>query len=345
MTGSEGLRFSEVEGPVLAVVGPTASGKTALSVPLAEALGGEIISMDSRQVYRGMDIGTDKVAPEDRARVPHHGLDLAAPSERYSAGQFGRDARGWIREIRGRGRLPILVGGTGFFLRALVEPIFREPPMEPARRDALRHWLGGRPPEELARWVRRLDPERAALAEAGGPQRLARTLEVALLAGRPLSWWHRVAPPEAPPVPVRIVRLTLPRAENVRRIDARADRMFDRGLLAEVAGLLEGGASPTDPGMTATGYREAAEVLLGQSTLEEAVLRVKQVTRAYARRQVTWFRHQLPPGVLEVDATRPVEEQLGTVLRWWRDPPAEDPDARTATQLRIQNPTAQDALP
>jgi tRNA dimethylallyltransferase len=330
------------EPPMLAVVGPTASGKTALSIPLAETLGGEIISMDSRQVYRGMDIGTDKASPADRDRVPHHGLDLVAPGERYSAGQFGRDARGWIEEIRSRDRTPILVGGTGFFLRSLLEPIFREPPMDPERREALRARLAELPVEALDRWVRRLDPERAALAAAGGPQRLARTLEVALLTGRPLSWWHRTAPPDAPPVPARIVRLVLPRAENVRRIDARAERMFERGLLAEVDRLLRSGATPGDPGMTGTGYREAAEVLLGRATLEEAVLRVQQVTRAYARRQVTWFRHQLPPGVFQVDATRPVEEQLSSVLRWWRDPPAEDPEARLAPPPRIPKTPVQD---
>ncbi|CAN5791912.1 tRNA (adenosine(37)-N6)-dimethylallyltransferase MiaA [soil metagenome] len=303
--------------PVLAIVGPTASGKTALSLPLAEALSAEIISMDSRQVYRGMDIGTAKVTPAERSRVPHHGLDLVDPGARYSAGRFARDARRWIPEIRSRGRLPMLVGGTGFFLKALLEPVFREPPMDPDRRLELQSALDTFPREELDRWVERLDPERAALARAGGPQRLVRTLEVALLTGRPLSWWHAHAPPEAAPVPARIVRLVLPRAENVARIDARAQAMFDEGLLAEVDGLLQAGVTRGDPGMTGTGYREAADVLLGEASLEEAVARVQQATRAYARRQVTWFRHQLPPGVLELDALLPLADQVDTVLQWW----------------------------
>ncbi|TVP47082.1 MAG: tRNA (adenosine(37)-N6)-dimethylallyltransferase MiaA [Gemmatimonadales bacterium] len=309
--------MNEASEAVLAIVGPTASGKTALSLPLAEALDGEIISMDSRQVYRGMDIGTAKVTPAERSRVPHHGLDLVDPGERYSAGRFARDARGWIREIRGRGRLPMLVGGTGFFLKALLAPVFREPPMDPERRLELQAALDALPREELSRWVERLDPERAALARAGGPQRMVRTLEVALLTGRPLSWWHAHAPPEAAPVPARIVRLVLPRAENVARIDARAQGMFDGGLLAEVDRLLRGGATPDDPGMTGTGYREAADVLLGKDSLEAAVARVQQATRAYARRQETWFRHQLPPGVLELDALLPPAAQVDTVLRWW----------------------------
>ena len=303
--------------PVLALVGPTASGKTALSLPLAEALDAEIISMDSRQVYRRMDIGTAKVTAAERVRIPHHGLDLVDPGERYSAGRFARDARRWIGEIRGRGRLPLLVGGTGFFLRALVEPVFQEPPMDPARRSALQRLLEGLPADELARWVVRLDPERAELAVAGGPQRMLRTLEVALLTGRSLSWWHSHAPAEADPVAVGIVRLRIPREENVRRIDARAVEMFDRGLLAEVDRLLRGGAAPGDPGMTGTGYREAADVLLGRSSLDEAVARVQAVTRAYARRQETWFRHQLPPGVLELDALLPLDVQVDEVLRWW----------------------------
>lgn len=279
--------------------------------------------MDSRQIYRGMDIGTDKVSPDDRARVPHHGLDLVGPEERYSAGRFAREARGWIEAIRGRGHLPLLVGGTGFFLKALAEPIFREPPLDPARREALEGWLGALEAERLATWVEVLDPERAPVARAGGPQRMIRTAEVALLTGRPLSWWHRNAPAEAPPVPVRVVELVIPPEERARRIDARARRMFDRGLLSEVDRLLREGADPDDPGMTGTGYREAADVLLGRATVEEAIDRVQRATRAYARRQVTWFRHQLPPDRLRLDALLPQADQVEAVLRWWGSAPVE----------------------
>jgi tRNA dimethylallyltransferase len=323
---------------VLALVGPTASGKTALSLPLAERLGGEVISMDSRQVYRGMDIGTDKVDAGSRARVPHHGLDLVDPGERYSAGRFSRDARGWIQVIRQRGRLPLLVGGTGFFLKALAEPIFREPPLDPERRQALEGWLESLDRDTLASWVRRLDPERAPVALAGGPQRMIRTAEVALLTGRPLSWWHRHAPPEADPVPVRVVELTLPRAESVRRIDARAHRMFQRGLLAEVEALLRAGAHPDDPGMTGTGYREAADVVLGRATVEEAVERVRQVTRSYARRQVTWFRTQLPPDRLRLDALRPLPEQVEAVVRWWGAGAVAGSEALHPPKQPLENP-------
>ncbi len=306
---------------MLAVVGPTASGKTALSLALAGILDGEIISMDSRQVYRGMDVGTDKVARADRARVPHHGLDLVDPDQRYSAGRFARDARRWIREIRARGRLPLLVGGTGFFLRALTEPVFKEPELDPERREPLRGWLGDRPREELERWVARLDPARAEVAAAGGPQRLSRTLEVALLSGRPLSWWHRHAPPEGAPVPVRVVLLQRARAELYRRIDARAEAMFRSGLLEEVETLLARGYAPSDPGMTGTGYREAAAVLRGELSQEEAVAEVQRVTRAYARRQLTWFRRQLTGDVRAIQADAPLPEQVAQVLAWWRGKP------------------------
>jgi len=302
---------------VLAVVGPTASGKTALSIPLAIELGGEIISMDSRQVYRGMDIGTDKVNLEDRARVPHHGLDIVDPDERYSAGRFGRDARRWIADIRARERLPILVGGTGFFLRSLVDPVFREPRLDAGRRERMREHLGQMSREELSRWALQLDPERAEVAEAGGPQRLARTVEVALLTGRPLSWWHRSSPPDAAPVEVRVVLLELPRDELVRRIDRRAERMLDQGLLDEVQRLLDAGFTVSDPAMTGTGYREAIAVLEGKSTVEEAVNRISKVTRAYARRQRTWFRHQLKGDVLRVDAMEPPDRQTSQVVSWW----------------------------
>jgi tRNA dimethylallyltransferase len=304
-------------GPVLALVGPTASGKTALSLVLARRLEGEIISMDSRQVYRGMDIGTAKAARDERALVPHHGLDLVDPDEPYSAGRFAREARGWMKEIRGRGRLPLLVGGTGFFLRALTDPVFREPHMDRERRNRLRAWLAERSREELARWVRALDPWRAEVAEAGGTQRLSRALEVPLLTGRPLTWWHDHAPPEAEPVPVRIAVVSLPREELYRRIDVRAEAMFRGGLLDEVRTLRDVGYGPEDPGMTGTGYREALGVLQGELALNEAIRVVQGATRGYARRQLTWIRNQLPEDRLEVDGLLPLDAQADRVEAWW----------------------------
>jgi tRNA dimethylallyltransferase len=302
----------------LALLGPTASGKTALSLAVAERIGAEIVSLDSRQVYRGMDVGTAKVEAAARARVPHHGLDLVDPDESYSAGRFAREARRWIAGIRGRGRVPLLVGGTGFFLRALTEPIFREPPLERRRVAALRAWARRQPVERLARWVEELDPDRATVAAQGGRQRLARTLEVALLSGRPLSLWHRSAEPDGNPLAGPTVVLELPREEMDRRIDARVDAMLAAGLVEEVNALLSAGYSPSDPGMTATGYREIVRYLQGDWALERAREEMRRSTRRYARRQLTWFRNQIGPGVVRVDAAAPVEEQVDRVVAAWQ---------------------------
>ena len=303
----------------LVITGPTTSGKTDLSVQAARRLRGEVISMDSRQVYRGMDLGTDKVLPGERAGVPHFGLDLVDPEQRYSAGRFARDARRWIGEIRERGHVPVVVGGTGFFLRALLQPLFEEPAQDPERRRALRRYLGRQTTERLVRWVRELDPERAEIATQGGPQRLSRTLEIPLLTGRPLSWWHREAAAQAPGVPCRIVLLELPRQELDRRIDTRVGRMVERGLLDEVRSLMDRGYGPDDPGFTATGYREVARALQGEMTVEEALERMRLQTRQYARRQLTWFRNQLPDPVLRLDARLPLEERVRAVEEWWSE--------------------------
>lgn len=307
----------------VAITGATATGKTDLSLALARHVPVEIISMDSRQVYVGMDIGTDKVSPERRATVPHHGLDLVTPDERYSAGRFGRDARRWIGEIEGRGALPVLTGGTGFFLRSLLNPIFAEPRLDPLRLERLRAWLARQPRERLEQLVRALDPDRARLAIEGGPQRMSRTVEVALLSGVPLSDWHRTAPPDAAPVHGLVFVLERPRDEMRRRIDARVQDMVDRGLVAEVAGLLDQGYVEDDPGMSGTGYREMIAHLRGEVTLDEAIDEIRRNTRRYARRQLTWFRHQLPDHAVRMDATRPLADQVARVLASLREIEAE----------------------
>lgn len=303
------------DGPrVLALVGPTASGKTALSIEVALRIGGEVISMDSRQVYRGMDIGTAKATPEQRAAVPHHGLDLVDPYERFSAGRFARAARRWIGEIRDRGHVPMLVGGTGFFLRSLTHPIFREPPMDAGQRERLRGELSAEDTDTLRRRLRELDPEMAErLGSRGGRQRLIRALELPLLTGRPLSWWHRNAPPEAPPVRPLTFVLEVP-AERLRRvIDHRVTEMAEAGLVDEVRDLLASGYDERAPGMNATGYVELLPYLRGEASLEAALERVRANTRAYARRQRTWFRRQLPEDAVRLDGTRSVPELAGEV--------------------------------
>ncbi len=301
----------------LALTGPTASGKTDVALGLARRLDAEIISMDSRQVYRGMDIGTAKVTPAERWGVPHFGLDLVDPDESYSAGRWAREARGWVDEIERRGHVPLAVGGTGFFLRALLQPIFREPPLDQDRKGALRAKLDRMPLERLEAWVRVLDPARADTSVEGGRQRISRALEVALMSGRPLSWWHRHAPVDGPAVACLVVCLEVERAELDRRIDQRVSTMVERGFVDEVAMLLEAGFGPDTPGMTGTGYRAIAEVVRGKRSLSEALDEVRRQTRRYARRQVTWFRNQLPADTLRLDAAKSTSELVARIEAAW----------------------------
>jgi tRNA dimethylallyltransferase len=302
----------------LALVGPTSSGKTGLSLEVARRLPVEIVSMDSRQVFRGMDVGTAKVTPEERAAVPHHGIDVAGPDERFNAGRFARLARQWIAEIRARGRVPMLVGGTGFFLRALTHPIFREPELDPRHRERLAAGLDALPTGELHRWLERLDPPTAErLRSWGGRQRLLRALELPLLTGRPLSWWHRHSPPEAPPLHPLVFVLDVPRERIDSAIDDRVTAMREAGLVDEVRRLVALGYDEHSPGLRAHGYQELLPFLRGEIPLEQALDDVRRATRAYARRQVTWFRNQLPADAVRLDGTRSREEMADEITTRW----------------------------
>jgi tRNA dimethylallyltransferase len=306
-------------GPdALAIVGTTASGKTALSLAVAARLDAEIVSMDSRQVYRGMDIGTAKVSAADRALVPHHLIDVVDPPARFSAAEFSRLAREALDGIGRRGRVPMLVGGTGFFLRALTHPIFREPELEPGRRTALQRWLGHLADADLHRWLAVLDPAAAERLRAwGGRQRLLRTLEMPLLTGRTLGWWHRHAPPTEPPLRPMVFVLERPRAELDAAIDARVESMLREGLLDEVRELMRAGYDERTPGLRAHGYQEIVPALRGDVSMAAAVDAVKRATRAYAKRQRTWFRTQLPPGAVRLDGHRSTDALAAEVVRTW----------------------------
>lgn len=303
----------------LAIVGPTSSGKTALSIEVARRVDGEIISMDSRSVYRGMDIGTAKPTPDERGGIPHHGIDLVEPDHRFSAGQWARYAREVIPQIRARGRVPMLVGGTGFFLRALVDPIFREPEMDPAARAALAARMEAMSDDELHRRLAEADPDGAARLQAwGGRQRLMRALEVPLLTGHTLGWWHQNSPPEAPGVPVLPFALLVPRDRLRASVDARVGAMVAAGLIDEVKALVAR-YGENAPGLNAHGYAELIPYLRGERTLDEALELVRKNTRAYTKRQDTWNRTQLPTGAVRLDATRPRGELAGEIAAAWRE--------------------------
>ncbi len=299
-------------GRVPVVVGPTAVGKTAVGLALAAHWPLEIVSADSRQIYRRLDVGTAKPTRKERARVPHHGLDLIEPGARYSAGHFARDAEQWIADIRARGRLPVVVGGTGLYVRALAEGLFREPALDPARRRSLDAWTARLEPLELLRWAGRLDPG----FRGGGRQRAARAIEIALLSGHPLSYWQQAARARGAIDPWYIV-LTAPRPVLHQRIARRAEEMMRRGLVEEVAAVLSEGHPPGAAGLDGVGVREAVEYLHGRRPRESVAEAIATSTRQYAKRQQTWFRHQLEGTVRMLDATRAPERLAAEIAEAW----------------------------
>jgi tRNA dimethylallyltransferase len=269
------------------VVGPTGSGKSTLALCLAQQFGGEIVNCDSLQLYRGFDIGTAKTPTSDRRGVPHHLFDVLTPQESYSAGEYAREARKVIAEIAGRGRLPIVVGGTGFYLRALLEGL----PVLPGRDELLRERLVERErlrPGSLHRLLTRLEPEAAARIHANDVQKTMRALEVRLLTQQALP----------PPAEARglegyaVIKLGLDpdRAALQERLGVRTRAMFAHGLLEEVQGLLAQGATGTEKPFEALGYKQALLHLRGTITREQAVESTIVETRQYAKRQRTWFR-------------------------------------------------------
>jgi tRNA dimethylallyltransferase len=294
------------------ILGPTAVGKTAVALALTAHWDHEIISADSRQVYRRLDIGTAKPTRKERARVPHHGIDLIEPGSRYSAGHFARDAAGWLADIAGRGKQAVIVGGTGLYVRALAEGLFTEPALDPARRRSLDAWTARLEPIELLRWAARLDPG----FRGGGRQRAARAIEIALLSGRPLSYWQEAARSKGSLDPWYIV-LTVPRPVLHQRIWRRAEDMVRRGLIEEVAAVLAEGHDAGSPGLDGIGIREAVEYLHGKRTRDTVADAIAVDTRQYAKRQQTWFRHQLGGNTICLDATRPPEKLASEIAKLW----------------------------
>lgn len=282
--------------PVL--VGPTGAGKTALATALSRLLPLEIVSADSRQAYRGLAIGTAAPSPADLAAAPYHGVGFVDPRERYSAGRFARDAAEWIAAIAARSRTPLVVGGTGFYLRALFDGLFEEPQLDPQRRARLGGWLRGLSGAEVLRWARRLDPGFGG----GGAQRACRAIEIAVLAGRTLSTLQAERPPARPGFRPWYAVLTLDRAALHERIARRTRAMLEAGWIEEVRRVLAEGVPPDAPGLLAVGYREIVAHLHGRLTARATEETIVQSTRRYAKRQDTWFRHQLRGPLVRLDA-------------------------------------------
>jgi tRNA dimethylallyltransferase len=302
---SDALGDADIVG---VICGPTAAGKSAVANWLAEELGAAIISADSRQVYRGFDIGTAKPSAAERARTEHHGIDIIEPTERYSAAAWAEEADGWISDARDRGVEPIVVGGTGLYIRALVEGIFEEPRLDGNLRVALADELEKLSLDELRHWVERLDPPRSHL----GRTQLLRSIEVALLTGRRISDLHR----ERARRPRWRPRYLLvdPGAVLADRIAARIDEMFDSGWPDEVNELMRT-VREDAPAWKATGYDAVRQFVTGDLTRAEAHEKILISTRQYAKRQRTWFRHQL-----SAEAVTPLDPTTDTwqrdVVRW-----------------------------
>jgi tRNA dimethylallyltransferase len=278
---------------VIAVVGATASGKSDLGEELAAALCGEIVCADSRQVFRELEIGTGKPDPASRAERPHHLFEALALGQRGSAGWYAAAAREACEAILARGATPVLVGGSGLYLRALMEGLSAEPPHDAVIRERLRAQASREGAEALHAALRAVDPPTAARLEPGDVQRVSRALEVHEASGRPLSWWHALPRHPALEADWRLIELVVPPADLARRIERRTLWMFGSGLVEEAALLRERGLEPALRALRAVGYDEALDLIDGRLARVEAEARTTLRTRQLAKRQRTWFRHQV----------------------------------------------------
>jgi tRNA dimethylallyltransferase len=306
--------MSRRQAPLVALLGPTAVGKTDLSIELALRLNGEIVSADSRLVYRGMDIGTAKPSPADLARVPHHLIDLVEPDRHFSLGAYRKAALAVIQEVHARGRLPFLVGGTGQYVTAVLQGW--QPPPAPADRELRRKleaFAEAEGHQALHARLAAVDPERARAIDSRNIRRVVRALEIYHSTGtRPSEARHKVPPP----FDIFRAGLHRPRSELYERIDRRLEAMLAGGWLDEVARLLERGIDPEAPAMSAIGYRQLAGVVRGDLTLEEAKQQIRSASRQFVRRQGNWFKPD-DPQIIWFEMRPDVTDAIEARLRRW----------------------------
>jgi tRNA dimethylallyltransferase len=298
--------------PLLVILGPTASGKTDLALSVARRSGGEILSVDSMQVYRGMDVGTAKPSAAERAEVRHHLVDVVEPNEAFTVARFVEQADGVIADARSRGVPLIATGGTPLYYKALFEGLFEGPGAD----EAVRARLGALPNEELARRLREVDPEAGARIHVNDHKRLVRALEVHELTGNPISSYQTHWTSPQPRHEAVWVGLDWDREALNRRINARVKAMFAAGWLEETRRLLDAYGSLSHTAAEATGYRELIEHLQGKQSLDEAAEQIKVATRQLARRQMKWFRRF--PGVHWMRGDQPVGRTADEIMRLWK---------------------------
>ena len=285
--------------PLIAIVGPTGSGKSEIGIYLARELKGEIVSCDSVQVYSGADIGSAKVRPEEQARIPHHLIDVASPTEKVTAGEYGRLARRALAEITGRGRVPTVVGGTGLYLRALLDGLSPAPPRDERFRDRLNEATGRRP-GILARYIRRFDRESASRIHPNDRQKMTRAVELCHLSGRPASEVHRTSRTALEGFRILKLGLNPDRALLYEKLNARTQWMFANGLLEETERLLDLCGGTGCEVLRSLGYLQAVKFLKGEWPIADAIADCQTKTRNYAKRQMTWFRSD--PGISWINA-------------------------------------------
>jgi tRNA dimethylallyltransferase len=298
---------------VVAIVGPTATGKSALGIALAERLNGEIVSCDSTAVYRRFDIGTDKVPVSQRRGVPHHLIDVAEPTEEYSAARYAREAGAAIREIMGRGNLPFVVGGTGLYYRALTRGFFPGPARDSALRQRLDWIANRRGPERLHTLLHRIDPESALRIHQRDQKRLVRALEVYFLTGRPLTDHFAETQSPIPDYKVVAFGLQIGPEETARRVAARVEAQFRQGLLDEIRGILASGIPESAHPFTGLVYRQALEHLHGIRDEPATRELITRENRKYSRRQLIWFRKE--PNLQWIHAAGDCETTVEEVAR------------------------------
>jgi tRNA dimethylallyltransferase len=296
---------------VLAVLGPTASGKSALGLALAERLGGEILNCDSTAVYRGFDIGTDKVPVDEQRGIPHHLIDIADPTDVYTAAQYARDADRAIREIHARGHVPILVGGTGFYYRALTRGLFPGPGADEALRGRLDRIADRKGPERLHRLLRRVDPDSADRIMMRDRKRLVRALEVYLSTGRPLTAHFADTRSPVADCEVIAVALKIPADLTAERVALRVERQFARGIVGEVKQLLASGVPAEARPFAGLVYRQVMDMLRGVRDEPATRALIVQENRRYARRQLIWFRKE--PNLIWFDGPGELPDTLHRV--------------------------------